>query len=65
MNTATAEVIVQTLMKNIYEHRKELIKQIKTECMEISGLYQGNIKIEIDINTKIGNPKIRITEFDV
>lgn len=48
--------------KAILKKQDRTLEALKSIAKDIQKQYTGNIKIEVDVNKKIGNAKVKITE---
>jgi hypothetical protein len=44
------------------ETKKCVTERLKETALEVANGYDGNIKIQIDVNTKVKDVKVQITE---
>ncbi len=41
----------------------QIVETLKAQSLLLSKQYNGKVKIEIDVNSKVGSSKVKVTEF--
>jgi len=50
---------------NYYKNKMEILKTLRQAGLNLSKMYEANIKIEINVNNELGLAKVSVLEFNL
>ena len=51
--------------KEYNNYKMQLQNAIKENCLKLAHIYNGNIRVEANVNPKVQSVKLKVTEMDI